>query len=293
MKFTKMHGCGNDYVYVNCFAETVEDPGAVAKLVSDRHFGIGSDGLILIKPSKVADFEMAMYNADGSRGEMCGNGIRCVAKYVYDFGLTDKTSISVETLAGIKYLDLTVKDGKVELVRVNMGAPIFEPEKIPAVISAEDPDQGIVSRDAGQAGAIVAQSLYVAGKEYKVTCVSMGNPHCVIFMDEDVRALDLTKIGPDFEHHPAFPKRTNTEFVNVIDETHLRMRVWERGSGETLACGTGTCATVVAAVLNGLTKDAVDVELLGGSLHIEWDREANLVYMTGPATVVYCGEIDI
>lgn len=293
MKFTKMHGCGNDYVYVNCFAETVEDPGAVAKLVSDRHFGIGSDGLILIKPSKVADFEMAMYNADGSRGEMCGNGIRCVAKYVYDFGLTDKTSISVETLAGIKYLDLTVKDGKVELVRVNMGAPIFEAEKIPAVISAEDPDQGIVSRDAGQAGAIVAQSLYVAGKEYKVTCVSMGNPHCVIFMDEDVRALDLTKIGPDFEHHPAFPKRTNTEFVNVIDETHLRMRVWERGSGETLACGTGTCATVVAAVLNRLTKDAVDVELLGGSLHIEWDREANLVYMTGPATVVYCGEIDI
>ena len=293
MKFTKMHGCGNDYVYVNCFAETVEDPGAVAQLVSDRHFGIGSDGLILIKPSEVADFEMAMYNADGSRGEMCGNGIRCVAKYVYDFGLTDKTSISVETLAGIKYLDLTVKDGKVELVRVNMGAPIFEPEKIPAVISAEDPDQGIVSRDAGQAGAIVAQSLYVAGKEYKVTCVSMGNPHCVIFMDEDVRALDLTKIGPDFEHHPAFPKRTNTEFVNVIDETHLRMRVWERGSGETLACGTGTCATVVAAVLNRLTKDAVDVELLGGSLHIEWDREANLVYMTGPATVVYCGEIDI
>lgn len=293
MKFTKMHGCGNDYVYVNCFAETVEDPGAVAKLVSDRHFGIGSDGLILIKPSKVADFEMAMYNADGSRGEMCGNGIRCVAKYVYDFGLTDKTSISVETLAGIKYLDLTVKDGKVELVRVNMGAPIFEAEKIPAVISAEDPDQGIVSRDAGQAGAIVAQSLYVAGKEYKVTCVSMGNPHCVIFMDEDVRALDLTKIGPDFEHHPAFPKRTNTEFVNVIDETHLRMRVWERGSGETLACGTGTCATVVAAVLNRLTKDAVDVELLGGSLHIEWDREANLVYMTGPATVVYNGEIDI
>ena len=293
MKFTKMHGCGNDYVYVNCFAETVEDPGAVAKLVSDRHFGIGSDGLILIKPSKVADFEMAMYNADGSRGEMCGNGIRCVAKYVYDFGLTDKTSISVETLAGIKYLDLTVKDGKVELVRVNMGAPIFEAEKIPAVISAEDPDQGIVSRDAGQAGAIVAQSLYVAGKEYKVTCVSMGNPHCVIFMDEDVRALDLTKIGPDFEHHPAFPKRTNTEFVNVIDETHLRMRVWERGSGETLACGTGTCATVVAAVLNRLTKDAVNVELLGGSLHIEWDREANLVYMTGPATVVYCGEIDI
>ena len=283
MKFTKMHGCGNDYVYVNCFAETVEDPGAVAQLVSDRHFGIGSDGLILIKPSEVADFEMAMYNADGSRGEMCGNGIRCVAKYVYDFGLTDKTSISVETLAGIKYLDLTVENGKVEKVRVNMGAPILTPAEIP-VDSSLFPE----AKDA-----VVAQPLTVAGKAYKVTCVSMGNPHDVIFMDEDVRALDLEKIGPGFENHKAFPKRTNTEFVNVIDETHLRMRVWERGSGETLACGTGTCATVVAAVLNGLTKDSVDVELLGGSLHIEWDREANLVYMTGPATVVYSGEIDI
>lgn len=283
MKFTKMHGCGNDYVYVNCFAETVEDPGAVAKLVSDRHFGIGSDGLILIRPSKVADFEMAMYNADGSRGEMCGNGIRCVAKYVYDFGLTDKTSISVETLAGIKYLDLTVTNGKVEKVRVNMGAPILTPAEIPV-----EPSLFPEAKDA-----VVAQPLTVAGKAYKVTCVSMGNPHDVIFMDEDVRTLDLEKIGPDFEHHAAFPKRTNTEFVNVIDETHLRMRVWERGSGETLACGTGTCATVVAAVLNRLTKDAVDVELLGGCLHIEWDREANLVYMTGPATVVYCGEIDI
>ena len=283
MKFTKMHGCGNDYVYVNCFLETVDNPGEVAKIVSDRHFGIGSDGLILIKPSKVADFEMAMYNADGSRGEMCGNGIRCVAKYVYDFGLTDKTSISVETLAGIKYLDLTVENGKVAKVRVNMGAPILTPAEIPV-----DPSLFPQIKDA-----IVAQPLTVDGKEYAVTCVSMGNPHDVIFMDEDVRGLDLEKIGPDFENHRAFPKRTNTEFVNVIDETHLRMRVWERGSGETLACGTGTCATVVAAVLNGLTKDAVDVELLGGSLHIEWDREANLVYMTGPATVVYTGEIEL
>lgn len=283
MKFTKMHGCGNDYVYVNCFLETVDNPGEVAKIVSDRHFGIGSDGLILIKPSKVADFEMAMYNADGSRGEMCGNGIRCVAKYVYDFGLTDKTSISVETLAGIKYLDLTVENGKVAKVRVNMGAPILTPAEIPV-----DPSLFPQVKDA-----IVAQPLTVDGKEYTVTCVSMGNPHDVIFMDEDVRGLDLEKIGPDFENHRAFPKRTNTEFVNVIDETHLRMRVWERGSGETLACGTGTCATVVAAVLNGLTKDAVDVELLGGSLHIEWDREANLVYMTGPATVVYTGEIEL
>lgn len=283
MKFTKMHGCGNDYVYVNCFSETVEHPEEVAKMVSDRHFGIGSDGLILIKPSKVADFEMAMYNADGSRGEMCGNGIRCVAKYVYDFGLTDKTSISVETLAGIKYLDLTVAGGTVREVRVNMGAPILAPADIPV--------DGALFADAKEA--IVAQPLCVAGKAYSVTCVSMGNPHCVIFMDEDVRALDLTKIGPDFENHAAFPKRINTEFVNVIDETHLRMRVWERGSGETLACGTGTCATVVAAILNGLTKDEVTVELLGGSLRILWDRQENLVYMTGPATVVFNGEIDI
>ena len=283
MKFVKMHGCGNDYVYVNGFTEKIDDPSEVAKIVSDRHFGIGSDGLIMINPSEVADFEMAMYNADGSRGEMCGNGIRCVAKYVYDFGLTDQTSISVETLAGIKYLDLTVENKKVEKVRVNMGAPILTPAEIPV-----DPELFLQAKDA-----VISQPLTVDGKEYRVTCVPMGNPHDVIFMDEDVRTLDLAQIGPGFENHKAFPKRTNTEFVNVIDETHLRMRVWERGSGETLACGTGTCATVVAAVLNGLTKDAVDVELLGGSLHIEWDREANLVYMTGPATVVYNGEIDI
>ena len=283
MKFVKMHGCGNDYVYVNGFTEKIDDPSEVAKIVSDRHFGIGSDGLIMINPSEVADFEMAMYNADGSRGEMCGNGIRCVAKYVYDFGLTDQTSISVETLAGIKYLDLTVENKKVEKVRVNMGAPILTPAEIPV-----DPELFLQAKDA-----VISQPLTVDGKEYRVTCVSMGNPHDVIFMDEDVRTLDLAQIGPGFENHKAFPKRTNTEFVNVIDETHLRMRVWERGSGETLACGTGTCATVVAAVLNGLTKDAVDVELLGGSLHIEWDREANLVYMTGPATVVFSGEIDI
>lgn len=278
MKFTKMHGCGNDYVYVNCFTEAVDDPEKVAKYVSDRHFGIGSDGLILIKPSKVADFEMAMYNADGSRGEMCGNGIRCVAKYVYDYGLTDQTDISVETLAGIKYLHLTVDDGKVSQVRVNMGAPILEAAQIPVDFSVSP---------------VVAETLVVAGKEYKVTCVSMGNPHCVIFMDEDVRDLDLEKIGPDFENHVQFPKRINTEFVNVIDKTHLRMRVWERGSGETLACGTGTCATVVAASLNGLTGDAAEVELLGGKLYIEWDRNEDRVYMTGPATVVFDGEIDI
>ena len=251
MRFTKMHGCGNDYVYVNGFAETVKNPGEVARFVSDRHFGIGSDGLILICPSDKADFEMAMYNADGSRAEMCGNGIRCVAKYVYDYGLTDKTRISVDTLAGIKYLELFVEEGKVREVTVNMGAPILEAEQIPVDFSNSP---------------VISQPLDAAGKSYEVTCVSMGNPHCVIFMDEDVRELDLGKIGPDFENHARFPKRINTEFVNVIDETHLRMRVWERGSGETLACGTGTCATVVAAILNGLTKDEVSVELLGGSL---------------------------
>lgn len=275
MKFTKMHGCGNDYVYVNCFEETVDNPSEVAKYVSDRHFGIGSDGLILIKPSDVADFEMEMYNADGSRGEMCGNGIRCVGKYVYDYHLTDKTQISVETLAGIKYLNLLVEDKKVSRVRVNMGAPILEADQIPTTF------EGI---------SVIDQPMTVAGKEYRVTCVSMGNPHCVIFLDEDITDLDLEKIGPEFEHHARFPKRVNTEFVNRIDDTHLRMRVWERGSGETWACGTGTCATVVAAILNGFTKNEVEVELLGGTLKIEWDREKNLVYMTGPAVVVFDGE---
>ena len=280
MKFTKMHGCGNDYVYVNCLNETVEHPGETAKLVSDRHFGIGSDGLILICPSKVADFEMVMYNADGSRGEMCGNGIRCVGKYVYDYGLTDQTTVRIETLAGIKTLELTVADGKVQEVRVNMGAPILEAAEIPAVFPASP---------------IVSQPLTVGEQTYAVTCVSMGNPHCVTFMDEDVRNLDLEKIGPGFEYNETFPNRVNTEFVNVIDDTHLRMRVWERGSGETLACGTGTCATVVAAVLCGYAKPdtEVEVELLGGTLRILWDRESDLVYMTGPATVVYEGEIDL
>ncbi len=280
MKFTKMHGCGNDYVYVNCLEEQVEQPEELAKRVSDRHFGIGSDGLILICPSKVADFEMAMYNADGSRGEMCGNGIRCVGKYVYDYGLTDQTTVRIETLAGIKTLELTVSDGKVARVRVNMGAPILDAPQIPADFPVSP---------------VVAQPLRVADQTYSVTCVSMGNPHCVTFLQEDVRDLDLEKIGPQFESHPAFPKRVNTEFVNVIDETHLRMRVWERGSGETLACGTGTCATVVAAVLCGYVPadTEIDVELLGGHLQILWDRTDNLVYMTGPAATVFEGTIEL
>ena len=288
MKFTKMHGIGNDYVYVNCFKEEVACPGETAKYVSDRHFGVGSDGLILIKPSEKADVEMAMYNADGSRGEMCGNGIRCVAKYVYDYGLTDKTRIQVETLAGIKELDLTVENGKVSLVKVNMGSPELSPEKIPVLPQShnESPEKSGPAEETA-----VHVPLEVNGNIYQMTCVSMGNPHCVIFMEKDVRDLDLETIGPSFENHPRFPQRINTEFVNIIDRHTLRMRVWERGSGETFACGTGCCAVAVAGVLNDLTDSAVTVRLLGGQLFIEWDREADLVYMTGPAVTVFEGEI--
>ena len=273
MEFTKMQGLGNDYVYVNCFKEKIENPSEMAVKVSDRHFGIGSDGLILIKPSEVADFEMEMYNADGSRGEMCGNGIRCVAKYVYDYGLTDKTSISVETLGGIKYLDLTVEHGKVKLVKVDMGPPILKPELIPIVAKGET---------------VIDEPIMVGGKEYHMTGVSMGNPHDVVFMD-DIKNLEIEKIGPLFENHERFPNRINTEFVNVIDRHTAQMRVWERGSGETLACGTGACAVAVACILNGLTENTVTVKLLGGDLRIEWDREKNTVYMTGPAEVSFDG----
>ena len=273
MEFTKMQGLGNDYVYVNCFKEKIENPSEVAVKVSDRHFGIGSDGLILIKPSEVADFEMEMYNADGSRGEMCGNGIRCVAKYVYDYGLTDKTSISVETLGGIKYLDLTVEHGKITLVKVDMGTPILKPELIPIVAKGET---------------VIDEPIMVGGKEYHMTGVSMGNPHDVVFMD-DIKNLEIEKIGPLFENHERFPNRINTEFVNVLDRHTAQMRVWERGSGETLACGTGACAVAVACILNGLTENTVTVKLLGGDLQIEWDREKNTVYMTGPAEVSFDG----
>ena len=275
MKFTKMQGLGNDYVYVDCTRQELPDPEKTARIVSDRHFGIGSDGLILICPSDKADFEMRMYNADGSRGEMCGNGIRCVAKYVYDYGLTDQTSISVETLGGIKYLDLTVEHGKVSLVKVDMGTPILEPSRIPVAASGTR---------------VVDEPLEVEGKVYHMTCVSMGNPHAVIFMD-DVAGLDLEKIGPSFENHERFPNRVNTEFVKVLDQNTVEMRVWERGSGETLACGTGACAVAVASILNRYTEDQVTVRLLGGDLEIFWDREADKVYMTGPAKVVFDGEI--
>ena len=276
MKFTKMHGIGNDYIYVNCLEETVESPSELARKVSDRHFGIGGDGLILIKSSHVADFKMEMYNADGSRGEMCGNGIRCVGKYVYDKGLTDRTRIFVETLGGIKQLDLTVKEGKAVLIRVDMGSPEFLPKTIPVHMDGET---------------AVNVPLTAGQKEYRVTGVSTGNPHCVTFLKEDIGRLDLKAIGPLFEHHAAFPNRINTEFVNVIDRKTLRMRVWERGSGETLACGTGACAVAAAAVVNGICDEEVLVQLLGGDLKISWDRKENRMYMTGEAEEVFEGEI--
>ena len=274
MKFTKMQGLGNDYVYVNCFQEKIENPSELSIKVSDRHFGIGADGLILIKPSDVADFEMEMYNADGSQGAMCGNGIRCVAKYVYDYGLTDKTSITVNTKSGIKYLDLTIENEKAVQVRVNMGAPILEASRIPVVSTKER---------------VINEPVFVDGKEYHITAVSMGNPHAVTYID-DVKGLEIDKIGPKFENHEMFPDRVNTEFVKVLDSHTVEMRVWERGSGETLACGTGACAVAVASILNGLTEEEVTVKLLGGDLKIRWDRKENLVYMTGPAEVVFDGE---
>ena len=283
MKFTKMHGIGNDYVYVNCFREQVVNPSEIAKKVSDRHFGIGSDGLILIKPSDVADFEMDMYNADGSQGAMCGNGIRCVAKYVYDYGLTDKTRIHVATKSGIKVLDLTVKDGKVQEVCVDMGAPILKPDEIPVDVQAAEA--------AGEEW-LVNWPIQVNGAPYHMTCVSMGNPHCIVPV-EDPGRLVIEEIGPKFENHPVFPDRVNTEFIRVLDRKTVEMRVWERGSGETLACGTGACAVAVACILNGWTEDEVTVKLLGGPLRIFWDREKNTVFMTGPATVVFDGEITL
>ena len=279
MKFTKMHGCGNDYIYVDGAKEilTPQEKPEVVRRLSDRHFGIGGDGVIFINPSREADFEMEMYNMDGSRAEMCGNGIRCVAKFVYDKGLTDKTSISVISCGKIKYLTLSIENGKVSTVRVNMGSPILKAKDIPVISDKEE---------------VIGDEIEVAGETYKMTCVSMGNPHAVVFMDE-VEGLPLEKMGPLFENHVRFPKRINTEFVKVLDENTVEMRVWERGTGETLACGTGACATVVACVLNGLTKEQVTVKLLGGNLQIQWDRESNLVYMTGPATTVFEGEIEI
>ena len=277
LQFTKMHGLGNDYVYMDAINQKIENRSELAKFVSDRHFGIGSDGLILICPSEKADFRMQMFNQDGSEAEMCGNGIRCVGKFVYDKGLTKKETITVETLAGIKTLVMTAKNGKIETARVDMGEPILEPEKIP-VISNENPVKSL--------------KLEAEDNDFTFTCVSMGNPHAVTFIKEDVNKFDICKYGAKLEVNKAFPKKANIEFINVIDDKTLNMRVWERGAGETLACGTGACAVTVAAILNEYTKRAVTVHLLGGDLKIEWNKNDNHVYMTGPATTVFEGKID-
>ncbi len=274
MRFTKMHGCGNDYVYIDCLAQKVENAPELARAVSDRHFGIGSDGLILICPSDVADFCMEMYNADGSEGQMCGNGIRCVAKYVYDHEMTRKTEITVETKAGIRSLALTVEGGRVTLVKVDMGTPILEPSRIPILSDKKR---------------IVDEPVMVGGQEYRITGISMGNPHAVVFV-EDTAVLDLEELGPLFENHPLFPERINTEFVQVLNQNEINMRVWERGSGETLACGTGTCAAAVACVLNGRTQGHLTVHLSGGDLLIDYDGDT--VWMTGPAVTVFEGDMD-
>lgn len=288
MKFTKMHGCGNDYIYINGAREKIEQEkkGELVRKLSDRHFGIGGDGVIFIHPitdemqktlEQQVDFEMEMFNADGTRAEMCGNGIRCVAKYVYDKGLTDKTSISIISCGKVKHLELTVKDGKTRSVRVNMGAPVLRSSDIPVISDKEE---------------CIDEEIAVNGEKYKMTCVSMGNPHAVIFMEE-IANLDLEKIGPLFENHKCFPNRTNTEFVKILDRNTVEMRVWERGTGETLACGTGACAVVTACILNGLTAQEVTVKLLGGELNIRWDRDNNQIFMTGPAETVFDGEMTV
>lgn len=277
-RFTKMHGAGNDYIYVNCFEEKIDNINETAKFVSDRHFGIGSDGLVLICPSNKADFRMDMYNSDGTQAEMCGNATRCVGKFVHDKGLTDKTEITLETLAGIKVLKLNLDDnGEVETVCVNMGQPELVPKNIP--INSE------LDR-------FIQEPVIVDGREYRVTGVSMGNPHAVTYID-DVDVLEIEKLGPKFENHELFPRRINTEFAQIVDRRTIKMRVWERGAGETLACGTGACATMVAANLSGLVDDCVDLVLIGGTLNIRWDKEENNIYMTGPARFVFDGIITI
>ena len=279
MKFTKMQGCGNDYVYMDTFSEKVEDRSAMAQLLSNRNFGIGSDGLIFINPSDKADFEMEMYNLDGSRAQMCGNGIRCVGKYVYEHGLTDKTDFIVDTLAGLKHLHLNISEGEVSLVSVDMGGATIIPEQIPV-----KPDEFEDYADG------VGAQIEVLGEKYKVTPVSMCNPHSVCFIDQDVEDFDLMRIGPAFETHPAFPEKVNAEFVNIRDRSHIKVRVWERGSGETCACGTGACACVVAGVLNGLLDKEVFVEMKGGVLRVTWDEVENRVTLAGPAVTVFEGE---
>ena len=279
MKFTKMHGCGNDYIYIDCFKETVKDEKQAAIFLSDRHFGVGGDGIILIKKGKTADFEMVMYNADGSRAEMCGNAIRCVAKYVFDNGYTDKTSFSVESMGAVKYIDVNVENGVVVSAKVDMGAPILKGEDIPVNIHKDK---------------VVCEKITVGGREFDMTCVSMGNPHAVMFIDESPKDFDLNYYGALFEKNTdVFPNRVNAEFAKVTDKNNIEMRVYERGTGETLACGTGACATAVAAMLNGLVDHDVTIHLLGGDLKIYWSgKEEDSVIMTGPAAYVFTGEIN-
>ena len=293
MIFTKMQGCGNDYVYVDCTdGLQIADEALVAQKVSDRHFGIGSDGLILIKKGRVADFEMVMYNADGSRSQMCGNGIRCVAKYVYDKKITKGREFTIESMGAVKHITITSGEpgDKTSYARVDMGKPILQAGKIPVKFDDK------FSQAVTVGSKVIMHPIEIAGTEYKITCVSMGNPHAVVFLDKNPSEFDVCGIGPSFEHNEFFPERTNTEFAYVADRRTIYMRVWERGTGETLACGTGTCATVVAAILNGLVDagEKITVHLLGGDLEIEWSgNEADSVFMTGPATTVFTGEIEI
>lgn len=286
LKFTKMEGIGNDYVYIDNINQTVDNPSELSKKISDRHFGIGSDGLILISRSDVADFKMNIYNPDGSEAEMCGNGIRCVGKFVYDKGLTDKTEVTIETLAGIKTLELTLENGKVSLVKVDMGEPILDADKIPVInYELQRSSEGISFVNADT-------DLLIRNKTIKLTCVSMGNPHAICFVD-NVNDIDIEKIGSTIENDENFPNRTNVEFIDIVNSKEINMRVWERGAGETLACGTGACASVVASVLNGYTEREVIVNLLGGKLEISYDKSNNHVYLKGPARIVYEGEIDL
>ena len=276
MKITKMQGLGNDYIYINCLEETIEDPAALSRRISDRHFGVGSDGLVMIMPCDKADFRMRMFNADGSEAEMCGNAARCVGKYIHDRGLSDREEIRLMTGAGIKTLKLSVEDGKTRSVRVDMGAPILTAAEIPVSVP-ESP--------------VIAHPVEVCRQTFRMTCVSMGNPHAVIFV-EDADRFDVHGIGAMLECHPLFPAKTNVEFVTVKDREHLRMRVWERGSGETMACGTGACASLVATVLNGLCERKAVLELNGGPLTVSWDPETDHVYQEGPAEFVFDGEYE-
>lgn len=275
LKFTKMHGAGNDYIYMNGFVQEIENPSALAIRLSNRNFGIGSDGLVLILPSENSDFRMQMFNSDGSEAEMCGNASRCVGKYVYDNGLTTKKEIALETKAGVKYITLLEGDEKARKVTVDMGEPILDPEQIPVKVDKEP---------------VLNFPLDIDGKTWEISCVSMGNPHAVVFTT-GIKELDLPVIGPKFEKHPIFPRKTNTEFIEVVDRKTLNMRVWERGAGETLACGTGACAAAVAAILNGYCDRKITIHLIGGDLEIEWDEQNNHVYMTGEAVTVFEGEI--